>query len=66
MQKIDWYIIKKFLGTFFFSISLILLIVVVFDVSEKVDDFIEKNAPLKAIFLDYYLKWQAIPKLFQF
>ncbi|MGC6428699.1 MAG: LptF/LptG family permease [Flavobacteriales bacterium] len=57
MQKIDWYIIKKFLGTFFFSISLILLIVVVFDVSEKVDDFIEKNAPLKAIFLDYYLNF---------
>lgn len=30
---------------------------VVFDVSEKVDDFIEKNAPLKAIFLDYYLNF---------
>ena len=30
---------------------------VVFDVSEKVDDFIEKNAPLKAILLDYYLNF---------
>ncbi|MDB0006601.1 LptF/LptG family permease [Flavobacteriales bacterium] len=57
MQKLDWYIIKKFLGTFFFSIALILLIVVVFDVSEKIDDFIEKSAPLNAILFDYYLNF---------
>ena len=50
MQKLDWYIVKKFLGTFFFSISLILLIVVVFDISEKIDDFIEKDAPLKELY----------------
>ena len=57
MQKLDWYIIKKFLGTFFFSIALILLIVVVFDISEKIDDFIEKEAPLKSIIFDYYLNF---------
>ena len=57
MQKLDWYIIKKFLGTFFLSISLILLIVVVFDISEKIDDFIEKDAPLRGIIFDYYLNF---------
>ena len=57
MQKLDWYIIKKFLGTFFFSIFLILLIVVVFDISEKIDDFIEKEAPLRRIIFDYYLNF---------
>ena len=57
MQKLDWYIVKKFLGTFFFSISLILLIVVVFDISEKIDDFIEKDAPLREIIFDYYLNF---------
>lgn len=57
MRKLDWYIIKKFLGTFFFSITLILLIVVVFDISEKIDDFIEKEAPLEAIIFDYYLNF---------
>tara|TARA_B100001057_G_scaffold339682_1_gene340485 strand:+ start:109 stop:1185 length:1077 start_codon:yes stop_codon:yes gene_type:complete len=57
MEKIDWYIVKKFLGTFFFSISLILLIVVVFDISEKIDDFIEKDAPLRGIIFDYYLNF---------
>lgn len=57
MQKLDWYIVKKFLGTFFLSISLILLIVVVFDISEKIDDFIEKDAPLRGIIFDYYLNF---------
>jgi lipopolysaccharide export system permease protein len=57
MQKLDWYIVKKFLGTFFFSISLILLIVVVFDISEKIDDFIEKDAPIRGIIFDYYLNF---------
>ncbi len=57
MGKLDWYIIKKFLGTFFFSISLILIIVVVFDISEKVDDFFESEAPLRAILFDYYLNF---------
>ena len=57
MQKLDWYIIKKFLGTFFFSVTLILLIVVVFDISEKIDDFIEKEAPLNAILFKYYLNF---------
>ena len=57
MRKLDWYIIKKFLGTFFFSISLILVIVVIFDVSEKIDDFIENDVPFNAIIFDYYLNF---------
>ncbi len=57
MKKIDLYIIKKFLGTFFFSIALIISISIVFDFSENIDDFIEKNAPLKAILFDYYLNF---------
>tara|TARA_B100000900_G_C20553172_1_gene705634 strand:- start:250 stop:1326 length:1077 start_codon:yes stop_codon:yes gene_type:complete len=57
MRKLDWYIIKKFLGTFFFSITLILLVVIVFDISEKIDDFIEKEAPLHAIIFEYYLNF---------
>ena len=37
MKKLDLYIIRKFLGTFFFSLVLILCIVVVFDLSEKLE-----------------------------
>lgn len=54
---IDWYIIRKFLGTFFFTIALIILIAVVFDVSEKLDDFLESNAPLNKIIFEYYLNF---------
>ena len=57
MKKIDSYIIKKYLGTYFYSIALIICIVIVFDISEKIDDFIEKEAPLKAIVFDYYFNF---------
>ena len=54
---LDRYIIRKFLGTFFFAILMIIVITVVFDISEKIDDFIEKKAPLQAIAFDYYLNF---------
>ena len=57
VKILDLYIIKKFLGTFFFALALILAITVVFDISEKIDDFIEKQAPFKAIVFDYYLNF---------
>ena len=51
MKKLDLYIIRKFLGTFFFSLVLILCIVVVFDLSEKLEKFLENEAPVKAIII---------------
>jgi lipopolysaccharide export system permease protein len=54
---IDGYIIRKFLGTFFFCLVLILTIAVVFDFAEKIDNFMEKEAPVRAIILDYYLNF---------
>ena len=57
MKKIDWYIIKKFLSTFFFTISLILLIVIIFDISEKIDDFLRNDVAIKEIIFKYYLNF---------
>ncbi|MBT3750400.1 MAG: LptF/LptG family permease, partial [Bacteroidetes bacterium] len=57
LKKIDIYIIRKFLGTFFFALGLIIVVSVVFDFSEKVDDFIEQKAPVGAILFDYYLNF---------
>jgi len=57
LHKIDYYIIKKFLGTFFYSIALIISISIVFDVAEKVDDFMSKEVAMKAIVFDYYLNF---------
>ncbi len=56
-KRVDLYIIRKFLGTFFFAIALIILIVIVFDLSEKIDDFIENRAPLYDIIFVYYLNF---------
>lgn len=55
MKILDKYIIKKFLGTYFFIVAIILAIVIVFDLVEKVDDFMDSHAPLRAIVFDYYL-----------
>ncbi len=57
LHRIDFYIIKKFLGTFFYAIALIISISIVFDVSENIDDFMAKEVPLKAIVFDYYLNF---------
>jgi lipopolysaccharide export system permease protein len=57
LRIIDRYIIRKFLGTFFFCLALILTIAVVFDFAEKIDNFMEKEAPVRAIIFDYYLNF---------
>lgn len=54
---LDKYIIKKFLGTFLFSILLIISIAVVFDINEQLDKFIRNDAPLKAIIFQYYINF---------
>ena len=54
MKKIDWYILKKFLGTFVFIMLLLILITVVIDVSEKMDNFLDSNAPLRDIVFQHY------------
>jgi lipopolysaccharide export system permease protein len=57
IRLIDKYIIRKFLGTFFFCLALILTIAVVFDFAEKIDNFMEHQAPAKAIIFDYYMNF---------
>ncbi|MBT5698353.1 MAG: YjgP/YjgQ family permease, partial [Flavobacteriales bacterium] len=55
MNKIDRYIIKKFLVTFFYSLLLLLLVVIVIDFSEKIDDFIQNDLSFFTIMSEYYL-----------
>lgn len=57
LKRLDIYIIRKFLGTFFLAIGLIILVAVVFDFSEKVDDFISHKAPMRDILVQYYLNF---------
>ena len=56
-KKIDAYIVSKFITTFFVALILIIGIVIIFDISEKIDNFVAKEAPLKAVIFDYYLNF---------
>lgn len=57
LSILDKYIIKKFLGTYVFSIVLIISIAVVFDINEQLDKFLKNDAPLKAIIFAYYMNF---------
>ncbi len=57
LKKLDWYIIKKFIGTYFFAIILIISISIVFDFNEHLAKFTQYHAPWKAIIFDYYLNF---------
>src|SRR5699024_10946250 len=55
MKKIDWYIFKRLIGTFFFAILIFAVISVVIDITEKVDYFLEYHLSPLYIFTHYYL-----------
>ena len=57
ITRLDWYIIRKFIGTYFFSIALIITISIVYDVNENLAKFTQSHAPLKAIVFDYYFNF---------
>jgi len=54
LNTIDRYIIKKYLSTFVFTVGIFIVVIVVFDVSEKLDDFLKNKAPMAKVFLEYY------------
>ena len=55
LKILDIFILKKFLGTYFFATILILAIISMFDITEKLDAFL--NAPLKETLFDYFLSF---------
>lgn len=55
LKRLDLYIIGKFLGTYFFSLALIITVIVVFDYNEKIDKFATSNATVSEVLVDYYL-----------
>ena len=57
LSRLDRYIIGKFLGTYFFSMILIISIAVVFDFNENIDKFLQHDAPMHEIMFDYYLNF---------
>ena len=60
-KELDMYIAKKFLRTFFVTILLFIIIIIIFDIAEKLDDFLQRHAKVSEIFSVYYVSF--IPTL---
>ena len=60
-NKLDRYIAGKFIKTFLVTIFLFVVIIIIFDVAEKLDDFLKRNAPIDEIITVYYVSF--IPTL---
>ncbi|MCX2451916.1 LptF/LptG family permease [Pedobacter sp. PLR] len=54
IKIIDWYIISKYLGTFLYTLTLFVVIIVIFDLSEKLDDFLGNNLTFWQVVSLYY------------
>ena len=57
MKKLDQYIVRKYLATFFFTVLIFTMIASIIDFSEKVEDFIKEPCTKEQIIFDYYLNW---------
>ena len=57
IKRLDWYIIRKFMVTFFMSLLFLAVLIIIFDISEKIDDFVRKEVPLHEIAFDYYMNF---------
>jgi lipopolysaccharide export system permease protein len=57
LKKLDIYILKKFLGTFVYSIMIISVIIIIFDISEKLEWFMKHHATWRPIVFDYYVNY---------
>ena len=54
-KRIDFYILKKFLGTYFLCLLLIIAVAIVIDITEKMDDFYDSKLSVMEIIRLYYI-----------
>ncbi|MBR6333288.1 MAG: LptF/LptG family permease [Bacteroidales bacterium] len=54
---LDSYLLRKFLGSVIYSIALLMTIVVIFDLSENIQRFMDKGVPVGQIITGYYLNF---------
>ena len=57
LYRLDRYILSKYIKTFLLALALIIIIVITFDVSEKLDKFISHHATFGQVVTDYYLNF---------
>jgi len=54
LKKLDWYIIGKFLSTFFFTVLIFSMVSLIIDFSEKIERFIESDISKMEIAFEYF------------
>ncbi|MCQ2272870.1 MAG: LptF/LptG family permease [Bacteroidales bacterium] len=54
---LDGYILRKFLGSVVYSIMLLMTIIVVIDITENLQRFLDNNAPMSAVVVGYYFNF---------
>jgi lipopolysaccharide export system permease protein len=54
LKIVDSFIIGKYLGTFLYTLVLFVVIIIIFDLSEKLDDFLESNLSIWQVITKYY------------
>lgn len=57
LGRLDRYIIYKFLSTYIFLITIIVVIAVIFDFNEKIDKLTQSHAAVEKIIFDYYVNF---------
>lgn len=57
LGRLDRYIIYKFLSTYIFLITIIVVIAVIFDFNEQIDKLTRSHAPMQKIIFDYYVNF---------
>jgi len=58
MKILDWYILKRYLVTFLFTLLILIPIAIAIDIAEKIDNFLEHaNLGFLEIVNDYYLNF---------
>jgi lipopolysaccharide export system permease protein len=60
MKIIDRYIIRQFVISFFFGLLAFIFIFIIIDMMEKLDDFIDANAPTRVV-IEYYIS--SVPEI---
>ena len=55
MKLLDWYIIRKFLSAFFFTVLVLVSVICVIDFTEKNDNFMKHSLPMGKIIFGYYV-----------
>ncbi len=54
LKVIDRYIMKKYIGTFLFTLGIFSVVTVVFDISEHLDNFLKNHSSIQEIAFKYY------------